>query len=257
MIALNKVSKTFGEKNKFEVLRDISLTVPQGKFICILGPSGAGKSILLELIAGFYPPTSGTITMHQQPITGPDTRRIMMFQNYMLFPWKTVYQNILFGLQTASLSKKEKDHKVWEQLALVGLKDFAHWYTHKLSGGMQQRVALARALISDPDVLLMDEPFAALDSQYRAYLRETLLRLWQKTKKTIIFVTHSVNEAITLADVIYLFSARPAQIKKTFIIDSPRPRPLDSKSYSTLYQSIENILADEFQKTINQIHLTN
>lgn len=252
MIALQNVTKTFAEQQQFEVLRTISLEITKGQFVCVVGPSGAGKSVLLALLAGFLQPTSGTLTMHGQPIIAPDISRIMMFQNYMLFPWKTVYQNVYFGLIASPLTRTQKDHQVKQQLAVVGLEEFADWYTHKLSGGMQQRVALARALITDPEVLLMDEPFAALDSQYRSFLRSTLLQIWERTKKTIVFVTHSVHEALQLADVIYLLTARPAEIKQSFPVALSRPRRQDDPSYVAIHQAIELALADEFQKTINQ-----
>lgn len=251
MIELKHVTKTFDEGDRFEVIKDVSFTAHDGEFVCILGPSGCGKSILLSIVAGFLPPTSGTLTLRGQSITKPSTQCVMLFQQSMLFPWKTVLQNVFFGLCKTDLSDKEKWARAREQLRLVGLEAFADWYPHKLSGGMQQRVALARALVTDPDVLLMDEPFAALDSQYRHYLQNMIIDVWKRTKKTILFVTHSLPEALRLADTVYLFTARPAQIKSMYPIDMPRPRHPDSSTYRNIKDRIEEELRKEFEQTVN------
>ncbi len=250
MLDLIKVNKSFGENDSFEVLRDITISAKDGEFICILGPSGCGKTILLYLIAGFLKPTTGEILMEDTPVFEPNCNRMMIFQNYVLFPWKTVYKNILFALNKLTLAKNEKDALVMRYLDMMGLTAFKDWYPYKLSGGMQQRVALARALVTDPKVLLMDEPFAALDSQYRKFLSKNLETIWQKTKKTIIFVTHGVNEAISLADKIYLLSARPAMIKKTYQVNLLRPRDQLDPDFIKLSREIEKDLFEEFEKVI-------
>ena len=250
LLDLIKVKKSFGENDDFEVLKDITFSVEDGKFICILGPSGCGKTILLYLMASFLEPTRGRILMENKPISIPDCNRMMIFQNYVLFPWKTVYENISFALDKSTISKNEKHELIIKYLDLMGLNPFKNWYSYKLSGGMQQRVALARALVTNPKILLMDEPFAALDSQYRKFLRKNLEKIWQKTKKTIIFVTHSINEAIFLADRIYLLSARPAIIKKTYEVNISRPRDPLNPDFIKLSKEIERDLFEEFEKLI-------
>ncbi|OGJ20110.1 hypothetical protein A3K73_03080 [Candidatus Pacearchaeota archaeon RBG_13_36_9] len=250
MLSLIGVHKSFGENNDFEVIKDISLSVKQGEFVCILGPSGCGKTILLYLIASFLRPTKGEIVMEDEPVFEPDRNRMMIFQNYVLFPWKTVYENILFALDRSTMDKNEKNKLVMKYLNLVGLSSFKDWYPYKLSGGMQQRVALARALVTNPKVLLMDEPFAALDSQYREFLGRNLEMIWQKTKKTIIFVTHDSKEAIYLGDKIYLLSARPAIIKKVYKVNLPRPRNSLDQGFVKLSKEIEKDLSKEFEKVI-------
>jgi NitT/TauT family transport system ATP-binding protein len=250
MLDLTGVSKSFDEGEDFEVLRDLTISAKKGEFVCILGPTGCGKTILLYLIAGFLKPTKGKISMENKPVSGPDSDRMMLFQNYVLFPWKTVYENVLFALDESKMSKSEKNKLVIKYLNLMGLDSFRDWYPYKLSGGMQQRVALARALVTNPKVLLMDEPFAALDSQYRKFLRENLETIWQKTKKTIIFVTHSTNEAIYLGDKIYLLSARPAIVKKAYKVSLSRPRDSLSPSFIRLSKEIERELSEEFEKVI-------
>lgn len=247
-ISLTGINKTFFEESRFEVLKDINLSAQKGEFVCVLGPSGSGKTILLYLAAGFLEPTAGTILMEGEKTTGPEINRMMIFQNYVLFPWKTVYGNILFALDQSKISRKEKDKLVMKYLELMNLTAFKDWYPYKLSGGMQQRVALARALVTDPKVLLMDEPFSALDSQYRKFLRQNLEKIWQKTNKTIVFVTHSIKEALLLGDKIYLLSARPAIVQQIYKVDLPRPRnPFDPK-FIQLSNQIEEVLKKEFEK---------
>ncbi|MFA6397485.1 MAG: ABC transporter ATP-binding protein [Candidatus Paceibacterota bacterium] len=250
ILELKGVSKTF-EEDSFEVLKDLDFKVKDGEFVSIVGPSGAGKSILLFLIAGFLKQSKGTVLMNNKEIKGIDTSRIIMFQNYILFPWKTVYQNVLFALTKSKISKKEKEELVMKYLDLVGLTQFKDWYVHKLSGGMQQRVAIARSLILNPKILLMDEPFSALDTHQRAHLREVLIDVWEKTKQTIIFVTHHVDEAIQLADTIYLVTSRPATIKKIYNVDWPRPRSNGEKPplFLKLKKEIKDSLMEEFEKS--------
>jgi NitT/TauT family transport system ATP-binding protein len=250
MLEIKGVNKFFGENNDFEALKDISLSAREGEFICVLGPSGCGKTILLYLVAGFLKPTSGQILMENTSVNNPDRDRMMMFQNYVLFPWKTVYENILFALDETEMSKDEKGKLVIKYLDMMGLMSFKDWYPYKLSGGMQQRIALARVLVINPKVLLMDEPFAALDSQYRRFLRQNLETIWRKTKKTIIFVTHNTNEAIYLADRIYLLSARPAVVKKIYEVNLSRPRDLLDPNFIKLSKQIEQDLSEEFDKLL-------
>lgn len=250
MLDLIEVNKSFGENNDFEVLKDITFSAKNGEFVCILGSTGCGKTILLYLIAGFLKPTKGQILIENKPISKPDCDRMMIFQNYVLFPWKTVYENILFALDKSAMGKSEKHTLVMRYLDMMGLVFFKDWYPYKLSGGMQQRVALARALVTNPKVLLMDEPFAALDSQYRKFLRKNLETIWRKTKKTIIFVTHSTEEAIYLGDKIYLLSARSAIIKKAYKVNFPRPRDSLNPNFIKLREGIEKDFSEEFEKLI-------
>lgn len=250
MLDLIKVNKSFGENKGFDVLKDISFSVKSGEFVCILGPTGCGKTILLYLIASFLKSTSGQILIEGKPITKPDCDRMMLFQNYVLFPWKTVYENILFALDGSPIDVKKKNNLVMQYLDMMDLITFKDWYPYKLSGGMQQRVALARALVTNPKVLLMDEPFSALDSQYRKFLRKNLETIWQKTKKTVVFVTHSTEEAIFLGDKIYLLSARPATIKKVYEVNLPRPRDPINPEFIKLRKEMEIDLSEDFDKLI-------
>lgn len=254
MLLLQNVSKVFPEI-QFQVLKDISFSVKEGEFVCFLGPSGCGKTILLFLIAGFLKPTSGQILMDDKPIVRPEISRVLMFQNYVLFPWKTVLENIIFGLAKIDLPKDEKEHLALHYLNLVGLSHFKDWYIHKLSGGMQQRVALARSLIVDPKLLLMDEPFSALDIEYRRKFRKNIEDIWQKTKKTIIFVTHNIEDAVHLADTIYVLTNRPALIKKRYEVNLPRPRSSVGPAWKEFYKIVSQIKKDmreEFEKSNNQ-----
>lgn len=244
MLDLIKVNKSFDE---FKVLSDINISVEKGKFICILGPSGCGKTILLYLIAGFLKPTSGEILMENKPILKPDSNRMMVFQNYVLFPWKTIYENVLFALDNSTMNTTERREIVMRYLDIMGMVSFKDWYPYKLSGGMQQRVSLARALVTNPNLLLLDEPFSALDSQYRRFLRSNLEEIWQKTGKTIIFVTHSVNEAITLGDEIHLLSASPGTIRKVYQVNLARPRDSLNLEFIKLSKEIEMEMRKEFE----------
>lgn len=252
ILKLENVSKNFAQKSVHKVLEDINITVDDGEFVCILGPSGCGKTVLLYLVAGFLKPTAGQIIFDGKMVDRPGNDRILIFQNYVLFPWMTVYRNIMFGLEKSSLLRQEKEMLADKYIEMVGLTKFKDWYIHNLSGGMKQRVAIARALISNPKILLMDEPFAALDSQNRKYMRKNLEKIWQKTKKTVLFVTHSVNEAIDLADTIYLFSSPPAKIKKIYRPNLPRPRDQHSREFVEISKNIEKEIAEEFQKTCEQ-----
>jgi NitT/TauT family transport system ATP-binding protein len=231
-------------------LDDISVQVKPGEFLCIVGPSGCGKSTLLHLIAGLHQPTSGTVLVDDHLVDGPGTDRILIFQELGLFPWLTVGQNVEFGMKMKGLSAAERKERVQYYLRLVHLSKFKDSYTHQLSGGMRQRVALARALATEPDVLLMDEPFAALDAQTRDLLHDELERIWAETGRTIIFVTHNVREAIRLGDRVALLTFRPGRVKREYVVDLPRPRHLEDPSVAGMAREILNDLREEINKSI-------
>lgn len=219
-----------------EVLRDINLGVREGEFVCILGPSGCGKSTLLNVVGGFLPPTEGEVTIDGVRVTQPDPRRIFVFQERGVFPWLTVEQNIGFGL--FKLSEGEKRARITHYVQLVGLVGFERNYPRELSGGMKQRLEVARALAVNPDVLYLDEPFGALDSITRLQMRRELLRIWQAEKKTILFVTHDIDESVQLADRVVVMSQRPAHIQRIVDIDIKHPRDLSEPRYIQLRDSI-------------------
>jgi ABC-type nitrate/sulfonate/bicarbonate transport system, ATPase component len=224
-LVIENLSKRFEKgENKFLALENINLTVKDGEFVTILGPSGCGKTTLLRIIAGLETYSSGTALLNGEIINGPGPKRGMVFQEYSLFPWKTVLGNIMFGPKMQGLSKEEAKSKALTYLNLVGLSEFKNSYPYELSGGMKQRVAIARALANEPEIILMDEPFGALDAQTRNNLQKELLRIWEEEKRTIIFVTHSVDEAVFLSDRIVILSKRPGIIKKEIEIKIPRPR---------------------------------
>jgi ABC-type nitrate/sulfonate/bicarbonate transport system ATPase subunit len=205
-------------------LEDISLAIPERELSVIVGPSGCGKSTLLRLIAGLAEATEGVISLDGRPIAGPSAERGMVFQSYTLFPWLTVQRNVEFGLELKRTPAAER-HRIADRLIRqVGLDGFEHAYPEQLSGGMRQRTALARALANDPEILLMDEPFGALDSQTRALMQEMLLGIWEQSHKTVLFVTHDIDEALFLGDVVYVMTARPGRIKQEIVVDIPRPR---------------------------------
>jgi NitT/TauT family transport system ATP-binding protein len=228
----------------------IDLDVHPGEFLCIVGPSGCGKSTLLHLIAGLQKPTSGRIAMDGENVSAPGTDRILIFQEHGLFPWLTVGQNVEFGMKMKGLSKAEREDRTRHYLRLVHLSQFKDSRPHQLSGGMRQRVALARALATEPDVLLMDEPFAALDAQTRDMLHDELEKIWAETGRTIIFVTHNVREAVRLGDRVALMSFRPGRVKKEFIVDLPRPRHLEEVEVARTAREILDHLRDEINKSL-------
>lgn len=218
------------------VLQDINLTVGEGEFVCLLGPSGCGKSTLLSTMAGFLSPTSGSISIDGQVVRGPDPRRIFVFQERGVFPWLTVEGNIAFGL--FHLTAAERRQRVAHYIKMVGLEGFEKAYPPALSGGMKQRLEVARALAVNPDMLFLDEPFGALDSITRLIMRGELLRIWQAERKTIVFVTHDIDEAVQLADRVIVMSARPATIQQIVTIDIPHPRDISSPRYLQLRDGI-------------------
>ena len=220
------------------VLENIDLEVSQGEFLCLLGPSGCGKSTLLNICAGFLAPSSGKVTIDNEPVTGPDPRRIFVFQERGVFPWLSVEGNIGFGL--FKLPKSEQRDRIAHYIRLVGLQGFEKAYPQELSGGMKQRLEVARALAVNPDMLFLDEPFGALDSITRLVMRGELLRIWEAEKKTIVFVTHDIDEAVQLADRVVVMSTRPATIQRVVDIDIDHPRDISSARYLELRDGIFN-----------------
>jgi NitT/TauT family transport system ATP-binding protein len=233
-------------------LDKIDLKVKPGEFVCIVGPSGCGKSTLLHLIAGLHHPTSGHVLMDNNLVSAPGTDRILIFQELGLFPWLKVGQNVAFGMKMKGMSKAERQERTDYYLRLVHLGQFKDSYTHQLSGGMRQRVALARALATEPDILLMDEPFAALDAQTRDLLHDELERIWAETGRTIIFVTHNVREAVRLGDRVVLMTFRPGRVKSEFLIDLPRPRHLEDVTVAKTAGEVLSSLRDEINKSLEE-----
>ncbi|GJQ25469.1 MAG: nitrate ABC transporter ATP-binding protein [Phycisphaerae bacterium] len=219
--------RTHGEQ--VEALRDVSLSVREGEFVCIVGPSGCGKSTLLNIVAGFLGATAGRVIVEGRPVTGPDRRRIFLFQENGVFPWLNVRDNVGFGLLRAV--RRDRDAIVRHYIDMVGLAGFDSAYPHELSGGMKQRVEIARALAAGPDILYMDEPFGALDFLTRMKMRSDLIRIWRTERKTILFVTHDIEESVQLADRVLVMSSRPGTICAEVRIDLPRPRDLDAPGY--------------------------
>lgn len=247
-IVVENVSKHFQTKNRVvHALEDVSLQVKKGEFVCLVGPSGCGKSTLLNLIAGFEFPDQGEILVDGKIVRKPGSDRMVMFQEPALFPWLNAFDNILFGIAlNSSLPSKEQREKANFYLRLVGLEKFSHSHPHELSGGMKQRISLARALASDPQVLLMDEPFAALDALTREQLYEDLQLIWQDQQKTVVFVTHNVAEAACLGDRVVLFSAHPGKIYEEFFIPLPRPREIRSMEVAQVCNAITHVLRTYF-----------
>ena len=239
------------EARQLLALDDIHLKVKQREFLCIVGPSGCGKSTLLHLIAGLHSPSRGEVLVDGKAVTGPGTDRILIFQELGLFPWLTVAQNVEFGMKMKGVRKPEREAKTDYYLRLVHLGQFKKSYTHQLSGGMRQRVALARALAAEPDVLLMDEPFAALDAQTRDLLHDELERIWTEAGRTVIFVTHNVREAVRLGDRVVLFTFRPGRIKREFSVGLPRPRHLEDVIVAKKAREILDELRDEINKSLD------
>jgi NitT/TauT family transport system ATP-binding protein len=261
-IQIQNVGKTFAVKRAaerragaleaFTALENISLEVKAGEFLVIVGPSGCGKSTLLDLLGGLTLPSSGRILIDGAPVTGPALDRGLVFQQYALFPWRTALKNIEFGLEAKGVPRRERARRAEHFLAMVGLNGFGDRYPYELSGGMKQRVAIARSLAYDPDVLLMDEPFAALDAQTREVLQGELLRIWEESGKTIVFITHSIDEAVYLGQRVAVMTSRPGRIKQ--VIDIPlesRSRQEDPRAapeFARLRHEIWSLLRDEFQK---------
>jgi NitT/TauT family transport system ATP-binding protein len=251
-IELCGVEQSF-ESNKgprLLALDNINLKIAAGEFVCIVGPSGCGKTSLLALIAGLAFPTRGEVQLNNKPVTGPGTDRILIFQEHGLFPWLTVGQNVEFGMKMNGVKKAERKQKVKHYLDLVHLGNFEDSYTHQLSGGMRQRVAIARALATEPNVLLMDEPFAALDAQTRDLLHDELERIWRETGCTIVFVTHNIRESVRLGDRVVLMTYRPGRIKNEWKVDLPRPRHIEDVAVAQLSATILCEMREEITKSM-------
>lgn len=249
-LRIENVALRFAPKTGAPVtaLENVSLEVGEQEFSVIVGPSGCGKTSLLRLVAGLIEPTEGVIWLGAERVTGPGRDRGMVFQSYTLFPWLTVQQNVEFGLKLRGVPPPERREITRRFLAQVGLDGFERHYPKQLSGGMMQRVALARALANDPAVLLMDEPFGALDSQTRSLMQELLLDIWQQSSKTVLFITHDIDESILLGDRVYVMTARPGRIKEMVEIDLPRPRTVDvltSETFMTLKRRIMHAIHEE------------
>ena len=254
-LVIDDVSMRFALRRGGEVtaLEHICLEVADREFSVIVGPSGCGKSTLLRLVAGLEQPSAGTIRLDGQPITGPSRDRGMVFQSYTLFPWLTVRRNVEFGLRIAGISAAERAEIAAHFIEQVGLKGFEDAYPAQLSGGMRQRVALARALANDPKVLLMDEPFGALDSQTRALMQELLLDVWERNHKTVLFITHDIDEALFLGDRVHVMTARPGRIREEIPVDIPRPRTFDvltSPAFTALKRSILAHIREEAMRAV-------
>jgi NitT/TauT family transport system ATP-binding protein len=251
-IVISGVSKVFSTAGRELVaLQDISLEIPHGQFTCLLGPSGCGKSTLLNAIAGFALPTSGGIVANGAPVTEPGPDRGMVFQEYALFPWMTVEDNIGFGLEIKGMPKAAIRQRIDSLLAMLSLSDFRQRFPKDLSGGMRQRVAIARVLALDSPIMLMDEPFGALDALTRRNLQDELLRIWAELKKTIIFVTHSIEEAIYLADRIIVMTYRPGTVKRDIIVELARERDPASPEFNALKRELGQLVMEEQQRHHN------
>lgn len=236
-LQLNSINKSFEDTDR-ETIQDINLSVEQGEFICIVGPSGCGKSTLLNLAAGLLTPTSGEIILDGQKVTQPGADRVVMFQESALYPWLNVIENVKFGLKAAGRTKQEQNEIAEKYLRMVQLWEYRDYPIHQISGGMKQRTALARALALDSKILLMDEPFSALDKQTINVLREELEEIWEQTHKTILYVTHSVEEAIYFSTRVVVMSENPGRIREIIPINLPRPRHVENEAFMELRQQI-------------------
>ena len=248
-VQAERVSKVYvTRQGPMLAVQDLSLEMRHEHFVCLLGPSGCGKSTLLSMIAGFVTPTSGRILVDGEPVTRPGRDRGVVFQEYVLFPWRTAKQNVAFGPLLQRLPQAEQQRVAERYLALVGLAEHAQKYPRELSGGMKQRVAIARALANAPQVLLMDEPFGALDAQTREVMQEELLKIWLAERKTIVFVTHSISESLYLADDIVVMTARPGRIKEIVRVELPRPRERGSPEFLAIARTVERLVKEEVLK---------
>ncbi|MCG7841362.1 MAG: ABC transporter ATP-binding protein [Methanomassiliicoccales archaeon] len=239
ILEIKDLKKSFPKKKgEMVAIADFDLNVEEGEFVCILGPSGCGKTTILRIIAGLEPPTAGNILLNGKEISEPGSDRGMVFQEFALFPWRTVRRNVEFGLELKGVPAEERRARTDRFIELVGLSGFEDYHPYQLSGGMKQRVGIARALANEPQILLMDEPFGALDAQTRNLMQKELLRIWSETKKTVVFITHSVDEAVFLADRIVVMTARPSSIGETYEIKWERPRDRASPEFALLRKKI-------------------
>jgi NitT/TauT family transport system ATP-binding protein len=248
-LVLSGIDKNF-EGSQVPALRGVSITTEPGEFVVVVGPSGCGKSTLLNVAAGMLKPDKGSASLDGKPITGPGPDRAMVFQEHGLFPWLTALQNVEFGLKMANVPRRDRRDRAEAALKMVHLSHSADKLVHELSGGMRQRVAIARALVMDPAVLLMDEPFASLDAQTRTLLHEQLQDLWCRTRKTILFVTHSVGEAVRLADRIVVLHAHPGRVRRQILVPLQHPRDFDSKQITELV----HLVRTEIEEEVNRVN---
>jgi NitT/TauT family transport system ATP-binding protein len=251
------VRKRITGSRQLQILDDVSVGIGESEFVCLVGPSGCGKSTLLNIIAGFDSPTSGRALFNGRVITAPDPARMVVFQEPSLFPWLTTEQNLAFGLSLSKhrrkFNKAQRTEMIREHLQLVGLGGFGHHYMAEMSGGMKQRLEIARALIMQPEVLLMDEPFGALDAQTRILMQQLLLSIWDRFRQAVLFITHDIDEAIFLGDVVHVMSARPGRIKKTLEVSIPRPRPISiitSRRFNDLKAEIWDLIREESERAM-------
>jgi NitT/TauT family transport system ATP-binding protein len=252
-LEVRRVVKSFrSRRGSLLALDGMSFCVAPGEIVCLVGPSGCGKSTLLNILAGLEPPDSGEILVDRSPIRGPGRDRALVFQEAALFPWLSVQDNVAFGLKAIGTPQAERQARVAQFLNLVGLAGFEKAYIHELSGGMKQRVALARALAINPDVLLMDEPFAALDAQSRDRMHDELQSIWAQTGKTIVFVTHNVREALVLGDRVLAMCARPGKVKREFCFSLARPRHIEDHTLVDAAREILGELQEELTKAMQQ-----
>ena len=257
-IAVRDVGKRYSvgrEAASFAALQGLDLDVREGEFLCIVGPSGCGKSTFLQMVAGLEPVSEGTLQVNGRPVQGPGADRGMVFQSYALFPWRTVMGNIEFGLEIKGHGARERHEIALRCAHTVGLRGFEQAYPRQLSGGMKQRVGIARALANDPEVLLMDEPFAAVDAQTREMLQAEILSIWRKANRTVLFVTHSVQEAVYLGSRSAVMTARPGRIKTIIDVDLPYPRDVTSAEFGDLMRPVYAALKDEVLKTAQAVGL--
>jgi NitT/TauT family transport system ATP-binding protein len=249
LIAVEDVGKVYGRgEHALTALRDVSFTVREGQFITLVGPSGCGKSTLLQILAGLVPASTGRVLIEGRPVTGPSPGKVgVMFQDAWLLPWKTALENVEFPLALRGVPAAERRRRALPLIELVGLASFAHRYPDELSGGMRQRVAIARCLVQEPRVLLMDEPFAALDEQTRTRMGSELLQIWETSGGTVVFVTHGLTEAIYLADIVFVMGTRPGRIIERITVPLPRPRSIDmigSEAFGRLHNEIWHLIAE-------------
>ncbi len=237
----------------FTAVKDVNLSIEKGQFVTVVGPSGCGKSSILMTIDGLIQPTEGQVLINGHQISEPGPDRAVVFQEFALLPWRNVLDNIMFSLELRYRKAKDNEQKARNYLELVGLKGFENYYPHQLSGGMRQRVGIARALAVEPEIILMDEPFGALDAQTREIMAEELLRIWDRQQKTVIFITHGIDEAVYMADQVVIMGTRPGKIKEILKIDLPRPRNFemkDSPAFANYRRHIWTLLKEEAEKSI-------
>jgi len=253
IIQIRNLTKVFEkEETRTEALNDLNLDVCQGEFLCVIGPTGCGKTTLLRIVAGLESPTKGEVLLNGRRVTKPSADRGLVFQEFALFPWRTTWKNIEFGLEIKGLPPEKRHEIVERYIKLVGLLGFENALPRELSSGMKQRVAIARALANDPDVLLMDEPFGSLDAQTRNIMQRELLIIWEQTKKTVVFVTHSVDEAVYLADRIVVLTARPGTVKRIVEVNLPRPRDRTGEEFYAVRRPLLQELEIEVEKAMRK-----